>query len=334
MGGMKRARRPSPRVDVLAEVRRVIACEADALARARDAVDRSYARAVELLAACRGKVILTGVGKSGAIAQKIAATFSSTGTPAVYLDPTEAMHGGMGLVQRHDLVLALGKSGESVELNDLLPHLRARGAKLVAITANPKSTLARRAAVVLHTPVAEEACPLNLAPTTSTTVALAVGDALAVALMKRRNFGAAEFARNHPGGRLGRRLSLTVADVMRSGEDNPVVRADAGVRRLILAITSKQAGAASVVDDRGRFLGLVTDYDLRRVLEKGRDPLRLGIRQIMNPRPTTILPGRPAAEAVSIMEDRRNPFNVLPVVDRRGRAVGLVQIHDLRARGL
>ncbi|MBI3565963.1 MAG: KpsF/GutQ family sugar-phosphate isomerase [Elusimicrobia bacterium] len=325
------AARPSA---VLAEVRRVISCEADALRRVAAAVDGSYARAIELLAACRGKVVLTGVGKSGAIAQKIAATFSSTGTPAVWLDPTEAMHGGMGLVQRQDLVLALGKSGESDELNALLPHLRARGAKIIALTANTRSTLARHAAVVLHTPVLEEACPMNLAPTASTTAALAVGDALAVALMKRRRFGPSDFARNHPGGRLGRRLTLTVSDVMRAGDANPVVRADAGVRALLVEITRQQAGAASVVDARGRFVGLVTDFDIRRALGGGKNPFALSIRELMNPRPTTVRPEDSAAKAVSIMEDRKTPFNVLPVVDRRGRAVGLVQIHDLRARGL
>lgn len=331
---MAQRKRTLPQAAVLAEIRRVLACEADALRRARGAVDASYARAVELLASCRGKVILTGVGKSGAIAQKIAATFSSTGTPAVYLDPTEAMHGGMGLVQRRDLVLALGKSGESDELSALLPHLRARGAELIALTANPKSTLARHAAVVLHMPVVEEACPLNLAPTSSTTVALAVGDALAVALMKRRGFGAGDFARNHPGGRLGRRLSLTVADVMRSGEANPVVRADAGMRALLVEITRKQAGAASIVDARGRFVGLVTDFDVRRALETGKNILTLPIRAIMNPRPAAVRPDDSAAKAISVMEDRKTPFNVLPVVDRRGRSVGMIQIHDLRARGL
>ena len=331
---MRRVRKKTSQAGILAEIRRVIDCEANALRRARGAVDASYARAVDLLAACRGKVILTGVGKSGAIAQKIAATFSSTGTPAVYLDATEAMHGGMGLVSRSDLVLAIGKSGESDELSALLPHLRARGAKLIALTANPRSTLARHAAVVLHTPISEEACPLNLAPTSSTTVALAVGDALAIALMKRRNFGAGDFARNHPGGRLGRRLSLTVADIMRADEANPVVRLDAGMRALLVEITRRQAGAASVVDARGRLVGLVTDYDIRRALAGGKNPFALSIRDVMNPRPTTIRPEESAAKAVSIMEDRKTPFNVLPVVDRKGRAVGLIQVHDLRARGL
>ena len=326
--------RKKGRTDVLAEIRRVLDCEEGALRAVRRSVGAPYARAVELLAACRGKVILTGVGKSGAIAQKIAATFSSTGTPAVYLDTTEAMHGGMGLIQRADLVVALGKSGESDELNALLPHVRARGAKLIAITANPKSTLARHAAAVLVTPIAEEACPLNLAPTASTTAALAVGDALAVALMKRRGFGAGDFARNHPAGRLGRRLSLRVCDVMRAGEDNPVVNADAGMRRLLVEITRQQAGAASVVDKRGKFLGLVTDFDIRRALEGGKNPFELPIRRVMNARPTTVRPEDSAAKAVQVMEDRKNPFNVLPVVDRRGRAVGLIQVHDLRARGL
>jgi len=328
------AARKSRRTNVLAEIRRVLDCEAEALRDVRRAVGRPYERAVELLAACRGKVILTGVGKSGAIAQKVAATFSSTGTPAVYLDPSEAMHGGMGLIQRADLVVAIGKSGESDELSALLPHVRARGAKLIAITANLKSTLARHAAVVLHTPIAEEACPLNLAPTASTTAALAVGDALAVALMKRRGFGAGDFARNHPGGRLGKRLSLKVSDVMRAGEDNPVVNVDAGMRRLLVEITRQQAGAASVVDKRGRFLGLVTDFDIRRALSGGRNPFVLPIRAVMNARPTTVRPDDSAAKAVQVMEDRKNPFNVLPVVDRRGRAVGLIQVHDLRARGL
>lgn len=331
---MPKPRGLNARAAALAEIRRVIDCEAAALRRARAAVDGSYARAVDMLAACRGQVLLTGVGKSGAIAQKIAGTFSSTGTPAVHLDPVEAMHGGMGLVRRGDVLLALGKSGESDELNALLPHARARGARVIALTSNPRSTLAKAADLVLHAPVEEEACPLNLAPTSSTTVALAVGDALALALMKRRGFGAGDFARNHPGGRLGRRLGLTVADVMRAGESNPVVRADAGMRHLLVEITRRQAGAASVVDARGRFLGLVTDYDIRRALEIGKNPLSLDIRTVMNRRPTVVRPEDSVARAVALMENRKNPFNVLPVVDRRGRAAGLIQIHDLRARGL
>lgn len=318
----------------LAEIRRVLTLEARALTRAASSVDERWAAAVDRLAACRGKVILTGMGKSGLIAQKIAATFSSTGTPALFLDPGEALHGGLGVVQRGDLVLAIGKSGESDELNALLPALRARKAGVIALTSNPHSTLAKAATLVLEMPDEAEACPLNLAPTTSTTVAMALGDALAVALMKRRGFSADHFASNHPGGRLGKRLTLRVRDVMRGGKDNPMVRLEASATELLTTITKLQAGAASIVDRRGRFLGLVTDYDIRRALEAGGDFRRLKASQIMNAKPATIAPDALAAEAIEVMEDRRNPFNVLPVVDGRGRSVGMIQIHDLRARGL
>ena len=319
---------------IVAEVRRVLRLEAKTLSGLARAADVRYARAVRLLLNCRGKAIVTGVGKSGLIAQKIAATLSSTGTPAVHLDPTEALHGGLGLVQKGDVLIAVGKSGESDELNALLPRLRALGVKVVALTANPHSTLAKAAALVLETPVETEACPHNLAPTCSTTAALAAGDALAVAVMKRRGFGRDLFALNHPGGRLGRRLTLTVADVMRGGEDNPVVRAGLSAGAMLVELTRKRAGAVSVVDARGRLTGLITDYDIRRCLEKGLDIRKLPVARIMNRRPTTIGPAALAARAVEIMEGRKNPFNVLPVVDARGRSVGMIQIHDLRARGL
>lgn len=324
----------SNKAAVLRELRRVVGMETAALKRVGRAMDGSYAQAVDWLYRCKGKVVLTGVGKSGLIAQKIAATFSSTGTPAAYLDSNEALHGGLGFVQRQDLIVAIGKSGESEELNHLLPAIRAVGAKIIAITANPKSTLARRAGLVLEMPVEDEACPLNLAPTCSTTAALAIGDALAVALMKLKNFRSDNFARNHPGGRLGRRLTLKVRDIMRSGESNPVVAASASVDALLSEMTRHQAGAASVVDAGGRFAGLVTDFDIRRALQDGRDILSLSIRQLMNPKPTTISPDDLAARAVEVMSNRKNPFNVLPVLDARRRPVGLVQIHDLRARGL
>lgn len=328
---MKRRLRTIP---IAAEIRRVISLEAKTLRTLSASVDGSYRKAVELLAFCRGKVILTGVGKSGLIAQKVAATLASTGTPAVHLDPAEAKHGGLGLVQRQDLVVAIGKSGESDELTALLPRLRAIGAKIIAITAERRSTLARAAAVVLTTPISQEACPLNLAPTCSTTAALAVGDALAVVLMKLRNFRAEQFAHNHPAGQLGKRLTLTVADVMRSGKGNPVVREDADVGQMLVELTRQHAGAVAVVDRKGRLKGLITDCDIRRVLEQGRSIQESDIREIMNPRPTTIRPEAMASRAVEIMELRKRPFNVLPVVDGRGRSVGMIQIHDLRSRGL
>ncbi|MBI5631783.1 MAG: KpsF/GutQ family sugar-phosphate isomerase [Elusimicrobia bacterium] len=325
---------PNSKKAALDEIRRVVALEAKALGRMLGTIDGRWARAVEMLAACRGKVIVTGVGKSGLVAQKIAATFSSTGTPAMFLDPGEALHGGLGAVQRGDLVLALGKSGESEELNTLLPALSSRKVRLLVITANARSTLGKAADLVLDMPIPAEACPLNLAPTTSTTVAMALGDALAVALMKRRGFKAEHFAANHPAGRLGRRLHLRVKDVMRAGPDNPTVLAHQTTRDLLSVITRLQAGAASVVDKKGRFLGLVTDFDIRRALGGGADFNRLTVREVMNPKPTTISPDALAAEALEAMEDRNNPFNVLPVVDKKGRSVGLIQTHDLRARGL
>lgn len=320
--------------EIVREIRRVLRLEARTLAGLERAVDGRYVDAVRLLARCRGKVIVTGVGKSGLIAQKIAATLSSTGTPAVHLDPTDALHGGLGLVSKGDVLIAVGKSGESDELNELFPRLRAIGAKIIALTASPDSTLAKAAALVLVTPVETEACPHNLAPTCSTTAALAAGDALAVALMKVRGFGREHFALNHPGGRLGRRLTLKVSDIMRGGKDNPVVHAGASAQEMLVEMTRKRTGAVSVVDGRGRLVGLVTDYDIRRCLEKGLDIRKLPVQSIMNRRPTTVAPASLAARAVEIMEGRKNPFNVLPVTDSRGRAVGMIQIHDLRARGL
>lgn len=319
---------------VLDSVRKVIGLEAAALRELHASVGEDYARAVELMARCRGKVIVTGIGKSGLIAQKIAATLSSTGTPALYLHPAEGLHGDLGSVEARDLVLAIGKSGESAELTSLLPSIKRIGSKIVAITAVPRSTLGRAASVVLNTPVRAEACPLNLAPTTSTTVALAVGDALAVALMERRRFRKEHFALLHPGGQLGLRLTLRVSDVMRTGAENPVVKVTAPTAGMLAEMTRKRAGAVSIVDARGRLVGLVTDYDVRRVLEKGAHLGDLSVSDIMNKRPSSIRADRLAVEAVELMTDRAAPFNVLPVVDARGRSVGLIQVHDLRARGL
>ncbi len=315
------------------EIERTLKIEADAILKARESVGPEYFKALSLLLACKGKVILMGVGKSGLIAQKIAATFSSTGTPAMFLDPTEAKHGGIGFIQKQDLVVCLGKSGESEELNELLPVLKSIGVSMIAITANSSSTLAKSSKAAIITPIREEACPLNLAPTASTTAALAVGDALAVALMKARNFGPRSFAQNHPAGRIGKRLLLLVKDVMRSGENNPVVDAEWPLRRALVEITRLQAGAASVRNSRGRFVGLITDYDIRIALEKKKNILDLPVRKIMNSHPTSVSPESSVFKAISIMENRRNPFNVLPVIDKE-RPVGLIQVHDLRARGL
>lgn len=322
------------RLDIERELKSVIGMEAEALLRVREAVNGKFSRAVRVLAACRGKVVVTGMGKSGLIGQKVAATLAATGTPAISLHPAEGMHGDLGVVQRGDVVLAIGKSGESDELNAILPSLKRLGVPILAVTSNSRSTLARNADLALITPIDGEACPLNLSPTCSTTAALAVGDALAVTLMKLRGFRREQFALLHPGGRLGKRLTLRVSDIMRDGEHNPTILVTAGMREALLEMTRKHAGAVSVVDGRGKLKGLITDNDIRRHLERGEEVLAKRVSEVMNPRPTSILAARLAIEAADLMGNRKYPFTVLPVVDERGRAVGMINLVDIRARGL
>ena len=321
--------------DLLDEIVRVFDIEIDALTRVRKSVGPAYAQAVQLMFECAGKVIVTGVGKSGLIAHKIAATLASTGTPAIFLHPADAMHGGLGVARRDDVVVAIGKSGESDELIAILPPLRTIGTRVIAITGNAESTLARNADIVLVADAGMEACPMNLAPTSSTTAALVVGDALAVALMKLRNFRPEHFALFHPGGQLGKRLLLTVGDVMRSGAENPVIHVGATTRAMLLEMTSKRMGATSVVDDEGRLLGLVTDYDVRRVLEDGRDLFSMTLVDVMNRRPSYTFSDEKAASALELMENREKPFLLLPVLNRDShQVVGMIHLHDLVARGL
>lgn len=323
------------RARILGDLKTVLSVEAKALARAAAAVDQRYVDAVELLLRCKGKVAVTGVGKSGLIAQKVAATLTSTGTPAFFMHAADALHGDLGTVQKQDVVLAFGKSGESVELNDLLPAVRRIGAKLIAVTASPRSTLGRAADLTLTVPVDREACPLNLAPTTSTTAMLAVGDALAVALMKRRAFREHNFALYHPGGSLGKRLTLKVSDLMRRGDDHPVVSLDTRMKELLAEMTSKHCGAVNIVDAKGRFAGLVTDYDVRVAFESRPEPFKAAARDIMNPKPTVAPPDMLAADAGQMMSSPRKPFHVLPVVDPKSkRAVGMIRLHEIRSAGL
>jgi arabinose-5-phosphate isomerase len=321
-------------MNVLAEIERVFRLEIDTLSRVRNSLDESYTRAAEMLFQCPGNVIVTGMGKSGLIAQKIAATMVSTGTPALFLHPGDGMHGDVGIIKKRDVVLAISKSGETEELLNILLYIKKIGVPVISITASPASALARGSDIVLFTPITEEACPLNLAPTSSTTTALVVGDALAMALMMMRGFNPEQFARLHPGGQLGKRLLIDVADVMRSGDKNPTVNVGASVREMLYEMTSKQSGAVSVVDGDGNLLGLITDYDIRRILERSVDIFSLDLAQIMNPHPTSIRPEEKAINALHLMEEREKPFLVLPVTDSRGKLVGLVHIHDLIARGL
>jgi arabinose-5-phosphate isomerase len=321
--------------NLLDEILRVFDIEIDALTRVRKSLGPAYEAAVRVIFECPGKVIVTGVGKSGLIAQKVAATMASTGTPAIFLHPADGVHGGLGIVQKGDVVLAIGKSGESDELITILPPLRTIGARVIAITGNAESTLARNADVVLLADAGMEACPMNLAPTSSTTVALVVGDALAVALMKLRDFQPENFALYHPGGQLGKRLLLTVGDIMRSGAENPVITQHATTREMLLEMTSKRMGATSVVDATGALCGLVTDYDVRRVLEQGQDLFSMQVVDVMNPRPSSIFSDEKATAALEQMENREKPFLLLPVLRRETRkVVGMVHLHDLVARGL
>lgn len=321
-------------MNVLAELRRVLQLELHTIKRVADAISPDYEEAVRLLFACSGKVIVTGVGKSGIIAQKIAATMVSTGTPAMFLHSADGMHGDVGIIKKDDILLAIGKSGESDEIVAILPVARKIGAKVISITAQPKSTMARHSDLVLHTPIEEEACPLNMAPTCSTTAALVVGDALAMALMKLRDFQPDDFALNHPGGQLGKRLILTVGDIMRSGEANPVVHVSSTTRVMLSEITRKRAGAVSIIDDDYHILGLVTDFDIRRVLESGKDIFTMTIQAVMNPQPDFVFDDEKAFRALEMMEQREKPISLLPVLNRNKKVVGMIHLHDLVARGL
>jgi len=321
-------------MDILNELRRVIRLEAKTLIHLEESLTPQFEEAVKMLQACQGKVILMGVGKSGLIANKISATMVSTGTPAVFLHGSEGMHGDIGIVAKDDIVIAVGKSGESEELVVLLPFIRKIGARIISITAQAESTLARGSDLVLITPIEEEACPLNMAPTCSTTAALVLGDALAMALMKLRNFQPDDFALFHPGGQLGKRLLLTIGDCMRKGDANPVIDVSQSIRTMLYEMTSKRAGAVSVIDDQQRLLGLITDFDIRRPLEAGQDLFAMSVTQVMNAKPNWVYLDEKAVTALEFMEKREKPISVLPVLDRQEKVVGMIHLHDLVSQGI
>ncbi len=287
----------------------------------------AFAQAVRIVLACKGRLVVMGMGKSGHVGRKIVATLASTGTPAMFVHPAEAHHGDLGMVTPGDVVLAISNSGESEELTALLPVLKRQGVPLLAMTGRPGSSLARHADVVLDSAVEQEACPLNLAPTASTTAQMALGDALAVALLELRGFKAEDFARSHPGGSLGRKLLTHLRDVMRSGAAVPRVSPQAGFGELMSEMSAKGLGAAAVVDAHGRVAGIFTDGDLRRKIEAGVDLRTVLAREVMTPGPRTIRDDVLAAEAVSLMETHR--INVLLVVDADGVLVGAVNTNDL-----
>jgi arabinose-5-phosphate isomerase len=301
--------------------------EAAAVDGLRRSVGPSFARAVEMILAVRGRVVVMGMGKSGHIGRKIAATLASTGTPAMFVHPAEASHGDLGMITPADLVLAISNSGESGELTSILPVLKRQGVPLVAITGGSQSSLARHADATLDSGVAKEACPLNLAPTASTTAQLAMGDALAVALLDARGFKAEDFARSHPGGALGRKLLTHVGDVMRAGPDVPRVTGDTDFSGLMREMSRKGLGASAIVDDAGRPVGIFTDGDLRRLLEQGVDLRAMRARDLMHPGPRTIREDALAAEAVDLMEQYR--ITSVLVVDAEGCLSGALNTNDL-----
>ncbi|MCD9030737.1 KpsF/GutQ family sugar-phosphate isomerase [Luteimonas sp. Y-2-2-4F] len=318
--------------DFAASGRRVIETETRALEAVGARIDGAFSAACRILVACRGRVVCTGMGKSGHVARKIAATFASTGTPAFFVHPGEAGHGDLGMITDADVVLALSYSGESDEILTLLPVFKRQGNPLIAMTGRERSTLAREADVHLDVSVPAEACPLHLAPTSSTTASLAMGDALAVALLEARGFTADDFARSHPAGALGRRLLLHIADVMHVGEEVPSVGVDATLGDVLLEMSRKRLGMTAVVDADGRLVGLFTDGDVRRTLADERTDIRATrIAEVMTRSPVTIGADALAAEAARLMETHK--INALLVLDAERRVVGALNIHDLlRAR--
>ena len=318
--------------DFVATARRVLELEARTLTELVATVDGSFTAACERLLACHGRVIVTGMGKSGHIGNKIAATLASTGTPSFFVHPAEASHGDLGMITSDDAVIALSNSGETAEVLTILPVIKRKGATLIGITGRADSTLARLADVHLLVAAREEACPLNLAPTSSTTAALAMGDALAIALLEARGFTAEDFALSHPGGALGRRLLLTVDDVMHSGERLPTVPVSATLAEALLEMTRKGLGMTTVLDEQGLLAGIFTDGDLRRMLDRGIDVRQAGIAEVMSRNPITIASGHLAAEALKIMESRK--INGLVVCNQQHQPLGALNMHDLLRAGV
>ncbi len=317
---------------LLALARQVLDIEADALRALSTRLDAGFVDAVRLILTCRGRVVVSGMGKSGHVGGKIAATLASTGTPAFFMHPGEASHGDLGMIAPDDVVLALSNSGESNEIVSIVPLIKRRGAKLIAMTGNPGSTMAREADVHLNATVDKEACPLNLAPTASTTAALALGDALAVALLDARGFSADDFARTHPGGSLGRRLLIHVRDVMRAGDELPRVGCDASLKAALFEMTTKGLGMTAVVEADGKVSGLFTDGDLRRALEHTIDLQQAKIADLMTRNPKTIRADELAVAAVEKMDTLK--INGLLVVDADNTLVGALNMHDLLKAGV
>ncbi|MCK5013724.1 MAG: KpsF/GutQ family sugar-phosphate isomerase [Candidatus Omnitrophica bacterium] len=310
----------------------VIRTEAQAIKDLAKRIDGRFSKAVDVIAKCKGRVIVTGMGKTGIIGRKIAATLSSTGTPSLWMHSAEAVHGDLGQVTRNDVVIVISSSGETDEIKRLLPLVKKIKSKIIALTGNQKSTLAQYSDIVLDVSVKKEGCPLGLAPMASTTATLVMGDALAACLIVRREFKRENFAFYHPGGSLGRRLLLKVEDIMRRGAQYPKVKEGMAVKDVLLAITQARCGSACVLNGKGKFVGIFTDGDLRRHLETDRKLLERKIFEVMTKNPTTISKDKLAVEALQILQDKK--IDELPVVDRKGKLMGLLDVQDLLKAGL
>ena len=317
------------------KAREALKIEADAVEHLISRIDDEFEAAVQCILDCTARVVVTGMGKSGHIGQKIAATLASTGTPSFFMHPAEAFHGDLGMVTEKDVVIAISNSGESSEVVNILPIIRRIGARIIAMCGRRDSSLGKHSDYFVDIGVEREACPLGLAPTASTTATLAMGDAIAMALMAARNFTSQDFALFHPGGALGRKLLLTVEHVMHTGEDNPIIRKGKTAKDALFVMTDKGLGAASVVDEHGKFIGLVTDGIIRRALGKANDFLDEPVEHIMFEKPLIIAPDKLAAEALSVMEKHKpRPVTVLPVIDGERNPVGIVHLTDLLRQGV
>ena len=313
------------------QAKEVLKIEAEGVLSVLEKLDDNFSKAVDLIMACNGRVIITGIGKSGIIGQKIAATLNSTGTSSLFLHPVEAMHGDLGIVDPKDLILAISNSGETAELNMLLPTFAKRGNQLIAMTGNPASTLADAANATLNVGVPREACPLVLAPTASTTATLAMGDALAVVLLNLKQFKESDFLRNHPGGSLGERLKVKVSQVMLTENFIPSVSEDASVQEAVTVLNEKNIGAVLILSSKSQILGILTDGDIRRLVVKSPDIFSRKVSEVMTPAPKTIHEDLLAADALSIMQ--RHEVTVLPVVDKESNLIGILHLHELLGKG-
>jgi len=314
------------------EISRVLSIEAEAINGVKKRISRNFEKAVKILFNCKGKVIISGIGKSGLVGQKIAATFSSTGTPSIFLHAAEAAHGDIGVLAKGDTAIIISQSGETDEITGIIPSLKRIKIPVIAITGNKNSTLAKSSDCVLDSAVKEEACPMDLAPTASTTAQLAIGDALAVVMLKLHGFDKEDFALLHPGGALGKRLILKVKDIMHTGREIPAVVEDATLRRGLLEMTNKRLGCAAVVDKTGKIKGIFTDGDLRRLLEKSQNPFSIKMKEIMSKNPKTITPETLAIHALSVME--KYSITVLLAAGKTGRVEGIVHLHDILKSGV